>query len=85
MAFSTEDLYTKDEAYVLTQDQAELSWHFDNGQYEEKKEYLTYDTNSFVADFGGYLGLLLGHSILTFYDWFVLIIGQLSRVLCARE
>ncbi len=23
---------------------------------------------NFIADFGGYLGLLLGHSLLTFYD-----------------
>ena len=33
-------------------------------------QYYTYDLKSFVADFGGYLGLLLGSSILTFYDLF---------------
>ena len=42
-------------------------------------KYLTYDGNDFVADFGGYLGLLLGHSILTFYDWIVLMIEKMKE------
>ncbi len=29
-----------------------------------KEQYVIYDANSFVADVGGYLGLLLGHSLL---------------------
>ncbi len=29
---------------------------------------MQYDWNSFVADFGGYLGLLLGHSMIAFFD-----------------
>ena len=39
-------------------------------RYTEYEQYLTYDYRSFVADFGGYLGLLLGSSLLTFYDLF---------------
>jgi hypothetical protein len=31
-------------------------------------EFLTYNFQDFVADFGGYLGLLLGHSVLNFFD-----------------
>ena len=36
-------------------------WH------EEKEQYLIYDFDSFIADVGGYLGLLLGFSILSLY------------------
>ena len=39
-------------------------------RYNEQTQYFTYDIKSFVADFGGYLGLLLGSSLLTFYDLF---------------
>ena len=31
--------------------------------FEEKTQYVIYDLNSLIADIGGYLGLLLGHSI----------------------
>ena len=34
-----------------------------SGQYEVRDQYRIYDEGSFVADVGGYLGLLLGHSI----------------------
>lgn len=34
----------------------------------EEREVLTYDGSSFVADVGGYLGLLLGMSMLDIYD-----------------
>ncbi len=33
------------------------------GRHELREEYLIYDTTSFIADVGGYLGLLLGHSM----------------------
>ncbi len=29
---------------------------------------MAYDSNDFIADVGGYLGLLLGHSMLAIYD-----------------
>ena len=32
------------------------------------RQYYTYDFNSYVSDFGGYLGLLLGYSIMSFFD-----------------
>ena len=34
-----------------------------SGTYESREEYLVYDTASMIGDIGGYLGLLLGHSI----------------------
>ena len=35
--------------------------------YEEEEQYVIYDTNSFFADVGGYMGLLLGSSLLSLY------------------
>ena len=39
-----------------------------NGQYEDREQYVVYDTDSFIADVGGFLGLLLGHSMLSLYQ-----------------
>ena len=36
--------------------------------YAKEEEYIIYDSNSFIADFGGYMGLLLGSSILSLFD-----------------
>ena len=36
--------------------------------YVKEEHYLIYDFNSFIADVGGYMGLLLGSSILSLYD-----------------
>ncbi len=39
-----------------------------------RREYMLYGFDSFVADVGGYLGLLLGHSLLSIFyktaDWY---------------
>ena len=35
--------------------------------YEEKEQYIIYDTGSFFADVGGYMGLLLGCSLASLY------------------
>ena len=42
--------------------------HFLNGHYEEKEQYIIYDSNSMIADIGGYKGLLLGYSLLSIYE-----------------
>ena len=31
-------------------------------------QFITYDANDLIADVGGYLGLLMGQSILALYD-----------------
>ena len=41
------------------------------GDFEKKEHYFIYDTNSLIADIGGYLGLLLGFSILSIFKSFV--------------
>ena len=33
-----------------------------------RKQYVIYDNNSFIADVGGFMGLLLGFSLLSIYD-----------------
>ena len=38
------------------------------GRYQEMEEYLLYDFDSFLADVGGYLGLLLGQSLYGIYQ-----------------
>ena len=42
--------------------------HFQNGRYEDKEQYIIYDYNSMIADVGGYMGLLLGYSLLSVYE-----------------
>ena len=39
-----------------------------NANQETHEEYYVYDFAMFFADFGGHVGLLLGYSLLTFYD-----------------
>ena len=52
-----------------------LYMYFINGQYDEREQYVIYDLNSFIADVGGYMGLLLGMSLQgmfeTVEEWFV--------------
>ena len=39
-----------------------------HGEYDRIEEYYIYDHISFIADIGGYLGLLLGYSLLSMYQ-----------------
>ena len=48
-------------------------------------QYYSYDFNSFIADVGGYLGLLLGHSIYSFYNVVAEWIRSRKDTLCSRE
>ncbi len=40
-----------------------VRFNYVTGIHEEREEYLIYTPSSLFADIGGYLGLLLGHSI----------------------
>ena len=48
-------------------EEVRLRFTYPTGEYESKEEYYIYDAKSFVADIGGYLGLLLGYSLLSLY------------------
>ena len=41
------------------------------------REVVSYTLTNFVADIGGYLGLLLGASILSIYDYIILVVRKL--------
>lgn len=47
--------------------------------YEEQEHYVIYDTDSFFADVGGFMGLLLGSSLLSLYNEME---GLLMKLLC---
>ena len=41
---------------------------FPSRRYTELVHYYTYEWGDFIADVGGFLGLLLGYSVLSIYD-----------------
>ena len=54
-----------------------LRIYFGRDKFPVKEQFFIYGTANLIADFGGYLGLLLGYSLLGFYDTLV---GFLVRV-----
>ena len=44
-----------------------LGLEMNDASFEEKKQFFVYDFNSVVADVGGFMGLLLGFSMLSIY------------------
>ena len=49
-----------------------------------RKQYVIYDSNSFIADVGGFMGLLLGFSLLSIYDEIEGLIKKLKKKLGYR-
>ena len=49
-------------------DHTVLQFMYTTSQYMEEVQYYSYGLHDLIADFGGYLGLLLGHSLLSFFD-----------------
>ena len=67
--YSATPIYRKDKQPSNGSDPTMTLYAFyANGNYEVKEQYYTYDWNSFTSDLGGYLGLFLGASMLTFFD-----------------
>ena len=56
------------EIYPYNNARLRVTFVFKDGSYQEIEEYIVYDTGSFIADVGGYLGLLLGYSLLSIYQ-----------------
>ena len=46
-----------------------------------RKQYVIYDFNSFIADVGGFMGLLLGFSLLSIYDEIEGLVKKLKKKL----
>ena len=53
---------------TLTEKQLAITLFFSKDKFPVTEQYYIYDIANFVADFGGCLGLLLGYSLLGFYD-----------------
>ena len=51
------------DAYPNVKRTLHLYLYYVNGLYDEKEQYVIYDMSSFIADVGGYMGLLLGFSL----------------------
>ena len=47
----------------MTEKTATMDVTYSSGYHEQQSEFLTYDLASMIADVGGFLGLLLGHSL----------------------
>ena len=54
-----------------------MQMYYPSDRFIIKEEYYTYDTSNLIAEFGGYLGLLLGYNVLGFYDASILILERL--------
>ena len=50
-------------------------------KYKNTFQYITYDGNAFFADVGGYLGLLLGQSVIAIYDMAVVYMASVAKSL----
>ena len=57
-----------------------MSKRFTNPQAEVTQEYLVYDTSSFWADVGGYLGLLLGENVFSLILFIIESVKKLYRM-----
>ena len=60
-----------------TEDAWTLAVFFAKDRFHLRQQYYTYDFSQFLADFGGYLGLLLGSSIMGFYDTFMVLFKKI--------
>ena len=56
---------------VHTKMELQIRLQIPNGEYELTEEYFLYDFDSLIPDVGGYLGLLLGYSLLSMYHMFI--------------
>ena len=58
----------------------QLDFFFGKDRFNKREQYYAYDKQNLVADFGGYLGLLLGYSLLTLYDSMVDLLTKVSNL-----
>ena len=63
------DHFSMSQGFLSGEGQHELGLKFIilDTTYEAREQYVIYDINSFIADVGGYMGLLLGFSLSSIY------------------
>ena len=61
-----------------------LNIFFAKDKFPLKEQFYIYGTTNLIADFGGYLGLLLGYSLLGFYDSLMDFFQYLIKILKRR-
>ncbi len=88
--FSEEGLLRQQEQSPGTRDKFfVLRFMFSSGKYEEREQYYVYDIDSLIADVGGYMGLLLGHSLyslyLIAYKLILVLKAKILRKCCTEE
>ena len=66
MEYSAKLVYNSN--YPHVSDEWTLKIYFAKDKFPVKKQFYIYSNANLIADFGGYLGLLLGYSVLAFYD-----------------
>lgn len=54
--------------YGLNKQEVEIIVNLWNGERNIKEEVLVFDFAAFIGDIGGYVGLLLGYSLLSLFD-----------------
>ena len=52
--------------------------------YEQREEYMIYDEWSFIADVGGYMGLLLGYSLLSLCNDIDVFLKKILNKACSK-
>ena len=63
----------------------ELNFFYHQYEVPVRKHVYAYDRSNLISDIGGYLGLLLGYSILTFYDMLVFVIGEMVKIILTTQ
>ena len=64
---------------------ADLRFSYLSNHFLSKEQYYTFTNADLFSDIGGYLGLFLGHSILTYYDFFKILTLKVWWVFCKRK
>ena len=60
-------------------------FYYPSGSYKEKTYYYTYEFSDYIADIGGYMGLLLGYSLISFYDGFKYMLKKILTCLSKTD
>ena len=65
--------------------QVHIQFRILDSSYKVEEQYILYEMDSFIADVGGYMGLLLGFSLLSIYMAFEDCIGKIAKMRKSRS